>query len=100
MWMSSSAVENRKLPASISDKTVSNPSRIASASLSLRMPVAASIAAWAREPSISCFASRLSNPIEALIASMIASGPAAKRPPHMALVVVSVIGSGPLEVFT
>src|SRR6056297_1249589 len=26
---------------------------------------------------------RLSNPIEALIASMIASGPAAKRPPHI-----------------
>jgi hypothetical protein len=30
-------------------------------------------------------ASRLSNPIEALIASMIASGPAAKRPPHIVL---------------
>ena len=28
-------------------------------------------------------ASRRSNPIEALIASMIASGPAAKRPPHI-----------------
>jgi hypothetical protein len=42
-------------------------------------------------------ASRLSNPIEALIASMIASGPAAKRPPHMALAVLSVMRSGPLE---
>jgi len=33
----------------------------------------------------------LSNEIEALIASMIASGPAAKRPPHIAFWVLSVI---------
>jgi hypothetical protein len=75
----------REIAASISDKTVRSPSRIASASLSLRMPVAASMAAWAREPSMSWRASRLSNPIEALIASMIASGPAANRPPHIVL---------------
>jgi hypothetical protein len=47
------------------------------------MPVRASIAAWARDPAMSWRASRLSNPIEALIASMIASGPAANPPaPH------------------
>src|SRR6056297_2026383 len=91
MWMSSSAVENSNRPSSISDKTVSSPSLIASASLSLMIPVAASMAAWAREPAISCAASRLSNPIEALIASMIASGPAAKRPPHIWFEVVSVM---------
>ncbi len=83
MWMSSSAVENGNSPVSISDNTVSRPSRIASASLSLMMPVAANMAAWAREPAMSCGASRRSYPIEALIASMIASGPAAKRPPHI-----------------
>jgi thiol-disulfide isomerase/thioredoxin len=38
-------------------------------------------------------ASRLSNPIEALIASMIASGPAANRPPHIVLEPVLVIAS-------
>src|SRR6056297_538631 len=81
--MSSSAVEKTKLPLSISDKTVSSPSLIASASLSLMMPVAANMAAWALEPAMSWAARRLSNPIEALIASMIASGPAAKRPPHI-----------------
>jgi hypothetical protein len=93
MWMSSSAVEKAKVAASISDKTVSRPSRMASASLSLRMPVAASMAAWARDPSMSWRASRLSNPIEALIASMIASGPAAKRPPHIVLDPVLVMSS-------
>jgi hypothetical protein len=40
---------------------------------------------------MSCEASRRSNPIEALIASMIASGPAAKRPPHIAFEVLSVM---------
>lgn len=59
---------------------------MASASLSLRMPVAASIAAWARLPWTSWAWSRLSNEIEALIAVMIASGPAANRPPHIVLV--------------
>src|SRR6056297_2351574 len=95
--MSSSAAENSKSPPSISDKTVRSPSLIASASLSLTIPVAASIAAWARDPAMSCAASRLSNEIEALIASMIASGPAAKRPPHIWFEVVSVIFCGPLE---
>ncbi len=92
MWMSSSAVEKRNVPASISDKTVSSPSRIARASLSVTMPWAASIAAWAREPSMSWGASRRSKPIEALIASMIASGPPEKRPPHMAFEALSDIG--------
>src|SRR5690606_28520143 len=43
----------------------------------------------------SCAASRRSNEIEALIASMIASGPAAKRPPHIAFWVL-VIGGPPM----
>ena len=92
MWMSSSSVRNGNCPVSISDNTVSSPSRIAFASLSLKMPVAPSMAAWAREPRISWGANRRSNPIEALIASMIASGPAAKRPPHMVFRFFSVIG--------
>ena len=62
------------------------------ASVSLITPVAASIAAWAREPAMSCAAIRWSNPIEALIASMIASGPAEKRPPHIWFAVLSFIG--------
>jgi thiol-disulfide isomerase/thioredoxin len=41
------------------------------------------MAAWAFDPAMSWAAIRLSNPIEAFIASMIASGPAAKRPPHI-----------------
>ena len=49
------------------------------------MPVAASIAAWARLAAMSCAASRLSKSIEAFIASIIASGPLAKRPPHIVL---------------
>jgi thiol-disulfide isomerase/thioredoxin len=40
---------------------------------------------------MSCEARRLSNPIDALMASMIASGPAAKRPPHIAFEVLSVM---------
>lgn len=56
---------------------------MASTSLGSRMPVAPSIAACARDPAMSCAAIRLSKPIEALIASMIASGPAEKRPPHI-----------------
>ena len=85
MWMSSSAREKAKPPAAISDITVSRPSRIASASLTLTMPVAPSMAAWARLASMSWAARRLSKSIEALIACMTASGPAAKRPPHIAL---------------
>ncbi len=49
------------------------------------MPFRASMAAWAREPAMSWAYSRLSKPMEALIFSMIADGPAAKRPPHSAL---------------
>jgi thiol-disulfide isomerase/thioredoxin len=100
MWMSSSAFENGKSPASISDNTVRSPSRIAAASLSLTMPVAPSMAAWARLASMSCAARRRSKSIEALIASMIASGPAAKRPPHIAFEVsrsVMAVRSRPLR---
>jgi hypothetical protein len=47
------------------------------------MPTAASIAAWAREPANVLGVERRSNPIEALIASMIASGPCGEAPaPH------------------
>ncbi len=97
MWMSSSAVEKANRPSSISPSTARSPSRIASASLSARMPTAASIAAWAREPAMSCGASLRSKPMDALIASMMASGPEAKRPPHIAFEVFSVMrpqGSG------
>ena len=95
MWMSSSEVLNANSPRSISDKTVSSPFPIASASVGLMMPCAASIAAWARLPWISWALIRWSNPIEAFIASMIASGPEAKRPPHMLLAsaVVGVLGA-------
>ena len=59
---------------------------MAAASASEMIPCWASIRAWAREPSISCFAMRWSTSIEALIASITASGPLVKRPPHMLLV--------------
>jgi thiol-disulfide isomerase/thioredoxin len=61
------------------------------------MPVAASMAAWARLASTSSAARRLSKSIDALIASITASGPLAKRPPHIVLdFVVSLIRSLPL----
>ena len=84
MWMSSSAVEKRKDPSSISDKTVIRPFRISSASLLSMMPVAASIATCAREASMSWRARRRSKAIDALMASISASGPEPNRPPHMA----------------
>ena len=49
------------------------------------MPAAASIAACAREPAISCCHIRLSNGSDALISRITAAGPSAKRPPHIAL---------------
>jgi thiol-disulfide isomerase/thioredoxin len=52
------------------------------------MPVAANMVAWASDPAMSCGARRWSYPIEALIASIIASGPAAKRPPHIVFAVL------------
>ena len=47
------------------------------------MPWWASMRAWACEPRMSWRKSRRSKSIEALISSMTASGPSAKRPPHM-----------------
>ena len=48
------------------------------------IPCFASIAAWAFEPAMSCAKRRLSKPIEALISSMIASGPELESPaPHL-----------------
>src|SRR6185437_10030768 len=46
------------------------------------IPCAASIAAWARDPSISSCHSLRSKPIDALIRCIIEDGPALKRPPH------------------
>jgi hypothetical protein len=45
-------------------------------------PARASIAAWAREPRMSCRHILRSKPIEALISCITTEGPAAKRPPH------------------
>jgi|GEM_PF-3746470 len=56
---------------------------MASLSLFEMIPAAPNMAAWARLPWISWAAIRWSKPIEALIASMMASCPAAKRPPHI-----------------
>src|SRR5690606_15389320 len=47
----------------------------------------ASIVAWATDPAISWRNRRWSNPIEALISSMMASGPVANRPPHILLLI-------------
>ena len=82
MWMSSSASEKAKRPSAISASISASPLTIAAASSPLMIPVAASIAAWARagQPSPAVRASKL---IEALIWAMIADGLAAKRPPHM-----------------
>ena len=51
------------------------------------MPVAASMAAWAFDPAMSCAARRWSKPIEALISSMMLSGLLVNRPPHIALLI-------------
>lgn len=83
MCMSSSAVENSKSPASSSARISSRPCFIALASGRFMMPVSASISAWAKELSMSSGAKRLSNSIEALIASIMASGPVENRPPHI-----------------
>jgi hypothetical protein len=49
------------------------------------MPCFISIRAWASEPAMSWAKSLRSKPMEALISSMMADGPAAKRPPHISL---------------
>src|SRR5688572_8142784 len=55
------------------------------------MPRLASIAAWALEPAMSCAYKRRSKRMEALIASISASGPAAKRPPHIRLAELDLV---------
>ena len=67
----------------ISACTWSSPRLISAASAFEMMPCFASMAAWALEPLMSCAKRRWSNPMEALISSMMASGPEAKRPPHI-----------------
>src|SRR6185312_15655892 len=81
--MSSNSRLNTKVPPSISLPICSSPERIASPSDLEIMPVVISIRAWARDPARSSFASRLSKSMEALISSMMAEGPAPKRPPHI-----------------
>jgi hypothetical protein len=51
-------------------------------------------------PAMSWAERRRSNPIEALIACMIASGPAAKRPPHMVFRLQADLGGPSFEVLT
>ena len=57
---------------------------MASASVSVIIFCFANIAEWAIDPAISCTAILLSKSIDALIDSIMASGPLAKRPPHIA----------------
>ena len=80
-------VEREAAARRISPATASSPARMASRvgrdDDALRAP------AWRHAPSsaaMSCRHSRLSKSIEALIACMIADGPAAKRPPQMPLI--------------
>src|SRR5690242_14600609 len=66
------------------------------------MPWATSMAQWAREPRTSCLARRWSKSMEELISSMMAVGPAEKRPPHILLVIVNLKDgstSGPILTF-
>ena len=86
MWMSSSAVVKGKRPASIScgDGVQAVPDRLLVGRVE-HARSCASMAAWAREPRMSCRHSLRSKPIEALMACMTADGPAAKRPPHCML---------------
>src|SRR5690606_12067325 len=79
--------ENVKEPPSISASTSVRPATMLSRSSCVRMPVSASIVAWAIDPAISWRNRRWSNPIEALISSMMASGPVANRPPHILLLI-------------
>ncbi len=73
--------------ASISPAIWSRPWWIAVTSSGEMIPVAASMAAWAFEPAMSCAARRWSKPIEALISSRMASGLLENRPPHIALLI-------------
>src|SRR5690606_21398873 len=75
--------EKANSPLSNSPWTWSRPRLMASRSSAPMMPCAASMSAWAREPSMSSAARRRSKSIEALMASITAEGPAAKRPPHI-----------------
>ena len=80
--MSSNSSRNGKVPAAISASMVARPPWIACASAGEITPVAASMAACAREPARSSAASRRSKPMETLIACISAPGLAEKRPPH------------------
>ena len=85
MWMSSRSQFSGTPFASYSAATRSSPSAIAAASSVETMPCAPSMATCAFDAAMSCRHSALSNGIEALISRMIALGPSAKRPPHIAL---------------
>src|SRR5690606_38673713 len=75
--------EKANSPLSSSPATSSRPRLIASRSSAPMIPWAASMSACARLPSMSSAAMRRSKSIEALMASIAAEGPAAKRPPHI-----------------
>ena len=83
MWMSSYWSRNGKVPAAISASMASSPPAMAAWSALESTPALCNIAACAREPSRSWRASRLSKPIETLIACIRASGFSEKRPPHI-----------------
>jgi len=85
MWMSSSAAEKVKVPASISRRMVSSPSRMASSSAWDMIPWRASMALCAVLAAMSSADKRRSKPIEGLMAAIAAAGPPVKRPPQMAL---------------
>jgi len=82
MCTSSSASLQAKPPDSISAAMAARPFLIAASSSAEMMPTWASMAAWAREPRMSCRHIFRSKPMEALMACMMAEGPSAKRPPH------------------
>ena len=66
MCTSSASIDQEKRPLAISRAMVAKPRSIAARSAAVRMPTARNMRACASEPRMSCAASRLSNPTDAV----------------------------------
>ena len=79
---SSSPSAGRNAPAATSSPSRSRPSSIAASVASSSSPAACSTRAWARDPAMSCGASRQSKWVDLDRAARASAGPPANRPPH------------------
>ena len=91
IWISSLSAVNSTFPASMSARMDWRPCTMAAPSSAERMPVAASILAWAMEPVISSLYSRWSKEIDAFSSFTRASVSLPKRPDQSFIVLVPFI---------